>query len=558
MIPFAFWGRCSTEDRQDPEASRAWQIRRAKALIEPRGGVIVAEYFDVDKSRSIPPQRRPEANLLLAALASPDRDFDAVVVGEPQRAFYGNQFGNTFPVFEHYSMPLWVPEVGGPIDPANEAHELIMSMFAGISKGERNRIKIRVRTTMAALAQIEGRFLGGRPPYGYLLADAGPHPNPAKAADGKRLSRLEIDPETGEVVRSMFAWFINDDLGIYAIAERLTRAGIPCPSAHDPDRNKHRSGVAWSKGAVRAILTNPRYTGYQVWNRQRTDEVLLDVENVALGNTAKMRWNPADQWIFSDKIVHPPIISKETFDQAQAILAGRGSRTPHKQHARARSYTLRGILLCGLCDRRMTGNWNNGEAYYRCRYPAEYALANDVSHPKTVYLREAELTCQLDDWLAESFEPAAVRATLAQMAAQSGDDPAITAITEATRAKIAGFDRQLSQYRATLDAGGDPEVVGPWIAEVQAKRVAAQAQIRTATGRRTMTAEEINAMVTALGDLVQVLTHADPEDKADAYAQLGVSLIYRPQRRLVEATAKPGHNMCKGSVSEGGLEPPCP
>ena len=429
MIPFAFWGRCSTEDRQDPEASRAWQVRRARALIGPRGGVIVAEYFDIDKSRSIPPQRRPEANLLLAALASPDRDFDAVVVGEPQRAFYGNQFGNTFPVFEHYSMPLWVPEVGGPIDPANEAHELIMSMFAGISKGERNRIKIRVRTTMAALAQIEGRFLGGRPPYGYLLADAGPHPNPAKAADGKRLSRLEIDPETAEVVRSMFAWFI-DGLGIYAIAERLTRAGIPCPSAHDPDRNKHRSGVAWSKGAVRAILTNPRYTGYQVWNRQRTDEVLLDVENVALGNTAKMRWNPADQWIFSDKIVHPPIISKETFDQAQAILAGRGSRTPHKQHARARSYTLRGILLCGLCDRRMTGNWNNGEAYYRCRYPAEYALANDVSHPRTVYLREAELTGQLNDWLAESFEPAALRATLTEMAAQSGDDPAITAITE--------------------------------------------------------------------------------------------------------------------------------
>ncbi|MET8312041.1 recombinase family protein [Micromonospora sp. NPDC005173] len=27
-----------------------------------------------------------------------------------------------------------------------------------------------------------------------------------------------------------------------------------------------------------AILTNPRYTGRQVWNKQRTGEVLLDVE----------------------------------------------------------------------------------------------------------------------------------------------------------------------------------------------------------------------------------------------------------------------------------------
>ena len=57
-----------------------------------------------------------------------------------------------------------VPEVGGPIDPANEAHDLIMSVFGGLSKGERNRVKVRVRTAMAAQIQIESRFLGGRRP----------------------------------------------------------------------------------------------------------------------------------------------------------------------------------------------------------------------------------------------------------------------------------------------------------------------------------------------------------------------------------------------------------
>jgi hypothetical protein len=101
-----------------------------------------------------PPQRRPEASRLLAALADPDRGFEAVVVGEPQRAFYGNQFGNAFPLFTHYGVPLWVPEVGGPVDPDNEAHDLIMSVFGGVSKGERNRIKMRVRTAMATQAQI--------------------------------------------------------------------------------------------------------------------------------------------------------------------------------------------------------------------------------------------------------------------------------------------------------------------------------------------------------------------------------------------------------------------
>jgi hypothetical protein len=65
MIKFAFYGRVSTEDQQDPESSRAWQLTRSLALIGSRGGVIVAEFFDVDKSRSVPgsgARRRPRCS----------------------------------------------------------------------------------------------------------------------------------------------------------------------------------------------------------------------------------------------------------------------------------------------------------------------------------------------------------------------------------------------------------------------------------------------------------------------------------------------------------------
>ena len=54
-----------------------------------------------------------------------------MVIGEPHRAFYGNQYGLTFLIFDHDGAPLWVPEAGGPIDPANEAHDLVMSVFSG-------------------------------------------------------------------------------------------------------------------------------------------------------------------------------------------------------------------------------------------------------------------------------------------------------------------------------------------------------------------------------------------------------------------------------------------
>ena len=432
----------STEDNQDPESSRGWQLTRARTLIEPHGGQIVAEFFDIDKSRSIPPPapaRRPAA--LLAALADPNRGFEAVVVGEPQRAFYGNQFGNTFPIFAHYGVPLWVPEVGGPIDPDNEAHDLIMSVFGGVSKGERNRIKIRVRTAMAAQAQLEGRFLGGRPPYGYKLIDAGPHPNPAKAADGKRLHALAIDEPAAAVVRA-------DLRRVPGRARALRHRRAPDPRRHPvpvrarPGRNPHRCGIAWSKGAVRAILTNPRYTGRQVWNRQRKDEVLIDVHDVALGHTTKMRWNDGDQWIYSDKIVHPPIIDDETFAAGPGRCSPRAAAAgQHKPHRSKHAYALRGLLFCGLCDRRMQGHWANAAPYYRCRFPSRVRPGQPRPAPAaTSPCARTPSSAPLDDWLAGKFDARHLAQTIDELTAAAERRPRPTMAADG---EAAARDRRL-------------------------------------------------------------------------------------------------------------------
>lgn len=135
MKRFAFYGRVSTEDQQDPKSSRNWQLARSRQVIEPTGGEIVTEFFDIGQSRSLPWKRRPEAARLLETFPDEKRGFDAVVIGEPQRAFYGGQFGLTFPVFTHYGVGLWVPEVGGAIDPGSEAHDLVMALYGGMSKG---------------------------------------------------------------------------------------------------------------------------------------------------------------------------------------------------------------------------------------------------------------------------------------------------------------------------------------------------------------------------------------------------------------------------------------
>lgn len=241
---FGFYGRVSTEDQQDPAASRGWQLSRAKTLIQPADGQIVREFFDIGLSRSIPWKRRPEATALLAALKDPHRGFDAIVIGEPQRAFYGNQYGLTFPLFVHYGVQLWVPEVGGAIDPDSEAHDLVMSVFGGMSKGERTRIRIRVRAAMATQTVMEGRFLGGRPPYGYRIVDLGPHPNPGKAAIGQSLHGLDLDEHAAPVVVRIFAEYIAG-----AASTPSPKASLTTTSrAHQPTTGPATGTAAASPG----------------------------------------------------------------------------------------------------------------------------------------------------------------------------------------------------------------------------------------------------------------------------------------------------------------------
>jgi site-specific DNA recombinase len=113
-LRFAFYGRVSTEDWQDPVTSRARQLGQAAALVAGHGR-IVAEFFDVGQSRALAWPRRPQAAALAAALADPGRGWDAIVIGEYERAFYGAQYASMAPLFEHYGVQLWLPEAGGRV-----------------------------------------------------------------------------------------------------------------------------------------------------------------------------------------------------------------------------------------------------------------------------------------------------------------------------------------------------------------------------------------------------------------------------------------------------------
>ncbi|WP_344520648.1 recombinase family protein, partial [Paractinoplanes durhamensis] len=224
---FAFYGRISTAGYQDPVSSLSWQSEAADRLVAGRGRIVV-KYFDTGVSRSLPWPRRPQAAALLAAAADPNREFDAVVVGEFERAFAAGQAQPIIVQLNAYGVQVWLPEVQGPIDLSEPDHRAILMMLG--YQSEREVLRNRFRTTAAMAAQVreQGRLQGGRPPYGYRLADAGPHPNKVHAGWGRRSHRLEVDPVTGPHVRWIFARRL-DGWSAAGIARGLNERRVTVP-----------------------------------------------------------------------------------------------------------------------------------------------------------------------------------------------------------------------------------------------------------------------------------------------------------------------------------------
>ena len=73
--------------------------------------------------------------------------------------------------------------------------------------------------------------------------------------------------------------------------------------------------------------------GAGLWNKQRKDEILIDVEDVALGHETRMRWNDTAAWVWSQEPVHEALVTIEIFEAAQATFAQ--TRTTTRPHAGA-------------------------------------------------------------------------------------------------------------------------------------------------------------------------------------------------------------------------------
>ena len=209
--------------------------------------------------------------------------------------------------------------------------------------------KIQARGKLASVK--EGNYVGSVAPYGF---------DRIEKTDGKKTYHTLIErKEQADVVRMVFNWYCNEDIGVTAICRRLESLGI---------RTK-TGGVYWRPYQIFSMLENVHYIGCVRWNWRKTVKIIEDQEIRKLRPKAKV-----DEYlIFEGK--HDGIISEDQFNKAREI---RGQR-----HRTKRDLTLKnpfsGIMYC-KCGAKM------GYNTYR-KHGVEYAppklVCNNQVHCKS-------------------------------------------------------------------------------------------------------------------------------------------------------------------------------
>lgn len=167
-----------------------------------------------------------------------------------------------------------------------------------------------------------GNYLGGKVPYGYNKT--------VVVENKKKCPTLAINEDEANIVRTIFNWYVKENIGTSTIARRLNELSLKSPG-----------GKKWTADPVRRILENPIYIGLVRWNVRKTT---LVVEN---GEFKKTRPKTADALLVKGK--HEPIISEELFYAAQE-RRGRTHKTCDNKELRNPLATL---LYCE-CGRAMS------------------------------------------------------------------------------------------------------------------------------------------------------------------------------------------------------------
>jgi site-specific DNA recombinase len=237
------------------------------------------------------------------------------------------------------------PERGGtPED------ELLRQFQGMIAEYERAQIAERTRRGKAHRARGGSQAVMSGAPYGYRYVKKADHCD----------AYWEIDEVQAEIVREVFARYVDQGISIGELARWLTARGVPTKTGK----------AVWDRSTVWAMLRNPAYRGQAAFGKTKTSERhggptrTTRARGERHGRRLTRQDQPAEKWTF---IPVPPLITEQTFELAQARLVDNA----HFSKRNTKQLTLlQGVLVCRECGyscyRTSTRTSNKRISYYRC------------------------------------------------------------------------------------------------------------------------------------------------------------------------------------------------
>lgn len=218
--------------------------------------------------------------------------------------------------------------------------QMMLALRYGNAQKQSADTGMRVKDTAQKLVQ-QGKFMGGKAPFGYRLELSG---NISK--HGRALHHLVIVPEEAEIVRYIYDLSLTKEYGSTKIAKVLNKHKI---------YKNHAPNDVWKSGTITSILTNPIYAGHTAYKRRERIN----------GQYHRL---DSEEWITSfEPNENITIIDGDTWNKTQEKRKRRGDKyiktLEHKNVNVIRKndgmLALIDVLYCGYCGSKMT----NGSKY---------------------------------------------------------------------------------------------------------------------------------------------------------------------------------------------------
>ncbi len=212
------------------------------------------------------------------------------------------------------------------IDTATLTIEMMVSVFGAIAQQESMSISQNQRMSYQRRME-KGEFITCKPPYGYRIVNR---------------KELEIVPEEAELIRWIFHAYLNGK-GMDEIAADLTERRVKGPDGSE----------TWSNATVQYILTNEKYIGDSLCQKEYTD---------AFPFVEKRNRGERPQYYVEN--THPAILSRDAFQRVQRLRTVKAQRTKKT----AVQSPLSGKLVCGECGAGFIHRTSKrGESVWCCR-----------------------------------------------------------------------------------------------------------------------------------------------------------------------------------------------